>query len=196
MTDKELLVEEVKSFAEKAKLMYKRNGEVSPALFADCEKMGRGQVPIMLSNPLVKQLTTQIACEILRDQGCKWYVFISEAWILETKDKSAAKNKALIKKMETGEIRVSQHPDAVEVIVLQAENKAGDHVLHMIKIKGGSILGEEVKIGKAEDTKGLFSSIFESKESHNAKNIVDDFLASHNIKVKEDFKEKENKKWK
>ena len=74
-----------------------------------------------------KDEMTAIARRIMRELEIVSYVFIDEAWILETKPRTPAEDAEVIRFCQ--EFGVSAHPDRREVVMFYAESKDGERLM-------------------------------------------------------------------
>jgi hypothetical protein len=134
-------------------LTFVTQGCIAPMFFGEDAE---GQCTILFAlfkNDSEKDATAAKVRETFRKKNVIRYVFCSEAW-------------ALVVPTPTGQLpRPSQHPDRVEVVIVEAEDKSGQNLTaHMpIKRKGDAVtLGEPEYFGDVGS--GRFAGLLQTMQ--------------------------------
>jgi hypothetical protein len=125
----------IEKASENASQIFNRTGQILPMVHAVTRN---GDHVIMQMPPGDKDtsIATVRAWFVLND--VVRYVFIDEAWILETADEST------IKALQTAKRSVSQHPQRKEILLLSGEDEKEGHLQirrYIIRGKGKPQLG-------------------------------------------------------
>lgn len=146
----------VKSIVTGAKMNLKIGPELMPTFFIGTDN---GEIDIVvahLENERAKNMTTAIIKEKAKQMHADFIIFVSESYILETKDKEGA-----IEEVYEQYGSIKNHPDAKEVVTFSIETKTSQRLGHA-SISEKREMGE-IQWMEPTETEGRFSNILGEK---------------------------------